>query len=146
MNRIHYVLLVALDPDTGHTVGITKLKGPAFLLNRVTFPGGKIEEGESVHAAACREMREETGIHIPAEQWQLYEVVRTDEYVLNKCVAVTSKVLHARQQEEEPVWHLAIEHHLGYAAKQPAQYVPDFIPTLQGALAAAGLSEVAVST
>ncbi len=134
MSKTRYVLMVVIDPATGFTVGLTKKKGPAFLLNRVTFPGGKVEAGEDDRTAARREMREEAGIDIPESDWAVYDIVEKEDRVIVKLAAVSSKVLHARTMEEEPVWHLAISRHQEYAARQPNQYAPDFLLSLQGAL------------
>ena len=143
MNYLRYVLLLVIDPDTGYVVGITKKKGPAFLLNRITFPGGKIEPDEDILVAASREMKEETGIDIPVSDWKLFDVQKEEGYELNKLVAVSSKVLHSRTCEEEPVWHLKISAHQQFAAEQPAQYAPDFLQTLQDALTATNGAPVA---
>lgn len=134
MSAIRYVLLVVIEPATGFVVGITKRKGPAFLLNRVTFPGGKIEAGEEVLAASSREMLEETGLTIAEKDWVVFEDEMHDGYQLIKLAAISSKVLHSRTREEEPVWHLCIKSSQGYAARQPDQYAPDFLRTLKGAL------------
>jgi 8-oxo-dGTP pyrophosphatase MutT (NUDIX family) len=136
---VRYVLLVVADPACGFAVGITKKKGPAHLLGRITFPGGKIEAGESLKAAASREMLEETGVVVPEADWQVVDSGLAPEYELYKLVAQSDKVLHARQREDEPVWHLAYARHLEYAKAQPAQYVEDFIPTLQAALTVIGV-------
>lgn len=139
MNPIRYVILVVVDPATGFTVGLTKKKGPGHLLNRITFPGGKIDGNETIEAAASREMREETGVKVAEESWTLYESIITQEYELHKLVALSDKVLYARSCEIEPVWHLAYVRHLEYAQRQPAQYANDFIPTLLAALGAVGV-------
>jgi 8-oxo-dGTP pyrophosphatase MutT (NUDIX family) len=137
--------MVVVDPATGFTVGITKKKGPAQLLGRITFPGGKIENGESLRAAASREMLEETGVAVPQANWLEVESVLTPEYELHTLAALSDKVLHAWQRESEPVWHLAYARHLEYAKAQPSEYVDDFIPTLQAALEAVGVSLQVVS-
>jgi len=134
MGYIRYVLMVVVDPSATFTVGLTKKKGPAFLLNRITFPGGKIEKNEPVLAAASREMLEETGLTISEDRWVVYEDKMLDGYQLIKLAAISPKVLHARAMEEEPVWHLNIGNHLAYAVNQPDQYAPDFLNTLRGAL------------
>ncbi len=139
MSDTRYVLMVVIDPATGFTVGITKKKGPAFLLGRVTFPGGKMEDGESPAQAASREMLEETGVSVPEADWQCIEVRFGDGFELHVLAALSRKVLHARQLEEEPVWHLAYTRHFEYARRQPAQYAPDFVEVLSGALNALGV-------
>lgn len=110
-----------------------------MLLNKVTFPGGKIEEGESLVAAASRELREETGVVVEPHQWQLFDSVFGDDYELHKLVAVSDKVGQARQLEEEPVWLLDCAFHASQARIQPSAYAHDFLPTLDAALFAANL-------
>lgn len=130
----HYVLLIAIDPYTGNTVGLTKLRGPSAVLKKINFPGGKVEEGETVFEAASREMREETGLGIPAEEWRLLAESVQPDFCLTALFASTSQVLYARTQEEEPVWVLDISAHQRYAAAQPAQYAPGFLDLLQLAI------------
>lgn len=138
VKKISYVLNVVLDLNTGFVVGLTKKKGPAFLLNKVTFPGGKVEDGETPEQAAHREMQEETGIDVPVSAFKVFEVVEGPAYTLTKLVALSSKVLYARAMEDEPVWHLAYARHLEYSLNQPDQYAPDFHSTLVAALACQG--------
>jgi mutator protein MutT len=134
--KIKYVIGVVVDEKSEFVVGLTKKKGPSFLLNKITFPGGKLEIGETPEIGVAREIHEEIGLVIPAEQWSLYETFETEDYTLYKLVARSDKVLHARQMEEEPVWQLAIASHLKHAKAQPDQYAPDFINTLNRALSA----------
>lgn len=139
MDIPRYVTLVVIDPATGFTVGITKKKGPEFLQGRVTFPGGKIEGNELPAQAASREMLEETGVAVDEADWVCIEQRQDARHELHVMAALSRKVLHARQLEEEPVWHLAYPRHLEYARAQPAQYAPDFIQLLTGALTALGV-------
>ena len=135
MKRIDYVLVLVLDMASGHVVGLTKKKGPAFLLNKLTFPGGKTEPGESALIASQRETLEETGLDLPLADFSVFEVVQGADYTLTKVVVCTDKVLYARTMEEEPIWHLEFKHHLQYCLCQPSQYAPDFHSTLKAALA-----------
>lgn len=47
-------VLIARRADTQHQGGLWE------------FPGGKVEEGETVQAALARELQEELGIHVTA--------------------------------------------------------------------------------
>jgi 8-oxo-dGTP pyrophosphatase MutT (NUDIX family) len=131
---MQFCLLVVADLDTGFVVGITKKRGPEFLLNRITFPGGKLEEGESPEQAAARELQEEAGIWVPPQQWLLVESRHADGDTVHVLAAASDRTLYARSREEEPVWHLNIERHLQYCRRQPMQYAPDFEATLRAAL------------
>lgn len=150
MKKIDYVLVLILGMASGHVVGLTKKKGPSFLLNKLTFPGGKTEPGETPEFAAQRETLEETGLDLPLADFSVFEVIPGADYTLTKVVVCTDKVLFARTMEEEPIWHLEFKHHLQYCLAQPGQYAPDFHSTLTAALASpaaqAATPEVASAT
>jgi 8-oxo-dGTP pyrophosphatase MutT (NUDIX family) len=136
MNLTRYVLMVVIDPETRTVVGLIKKKGPSFLIDKVTFPGGKIEQGEHPGAAAGREMFEETGVEIPALAWRVVEIRKTDEMELTVLAAQSSDVDQAFSKEEEPVMTLQIEEHRALARANPQRYSPDFLTVLEGALKA----------
>lgn len=131
-----YVLALAFDPSLEYVVGITKKRGPAFLLGRVCFPGGHVEEGETPAEAVAREMREETDVDIPQAAWQQTDFVAGDGYELTTFAAVSPRVFQARAQEDEPVWQLRVASHREYARRQPDCYAPDFLDSLACALQA----------
>jgi 8-oxo-dGTP pyrophosphatase MutT (NUDIX family) len=147
MPLTRYALMVVVDPSTGFAIGLTKKKGPAHLLDRLTFPGGKIEEGECPAAAASRELLEETGVAVAAQDWVAVEVKRGEGFELHLFAAQSNQVLHATRQadEVEPVWHMACARHLDYARRQPDQYVADFIPLLEKSLDALGCRDAVLA-
>ena len=134
MDITKYVLMVVLDPSLQFVVGITKKKGPAYLIGKLTFPGGKLEDGELPLTAAAREMQEETGLVIPAQDWVKIQHLSTETKQMTTFAAVCDRFFCAHTREEEPVWHLAVPRHQEYATRQPAQYAPDFLNRLELAL------------
>ena len=127
-----YVLLVVHDPVRDLVVGLLKQKGPEFLLGKITFPGGRLEDGESPEEGASREMREETGLDIPVSNWK-FVCRHADMMVLAACSA---NVVKAVQREEEPVFAMSVPRQLEYAKKNVRAYSHDFIVTLTAALSA----------
>lgn len=125
-----YVLMVVMDPDTGHAIGMTKLKGPAQLIGKITFPGGKLEEGESVFEAASRELREETGVEVDETAWVPAHTIVAPHYEMHIVAAHSPDVLQAQTREEEPVSILAVERHKEYARTHAQTYTPDFLQVL----------------
>jgi len=79
MSFTSYVLMLVIDPTTRHAVGLIKRRGPAFLHGKISFPGGKLEPGETPEAAASREMREETGLRIDETGWTRASYVTDDK-------------------------------------------------------------------
>lgn len=131
---IHYVLLHVIDPDSRLMVGLTKLKGPSFLLNKLTVPGGKIEAEESIFQAATRELKEEAGIYVAENDWHVFDVFAGNGYELTKLVASSRDVSNAHTVEDEPICLLNVDEHLRLAMTHPGQYSPDFVPNLHKAL------------
>jgi len=69
--RIEGAHLLVTDPDGRILVVRTTYLGPGWML-----PGGRVERGETPHAAAVRETREETGIHARVERLVLVDAHR----------------------------------------------------------------------
>jgi 8-oxo-dGTP diphosphatase len=74
-------IIVELDPARGARVLLVKRAHPP-LAGQWSIPGGVLEVGELMHAAAIREAREETGLLVePKELLGVYDrVLRTAEH------------------------------------------------------------------
>ena len=128
-----YVLMVVIDPATRSAVGLIKKKGPAFLLDKLNFPGGKIEPGETPEAAASRELREEAGVHVDDYEWTRALYWGDAAYELHVMAATSVHVHSARQCEDEPVQVLDLDEHARQATERPDLYPPDFLQVLNAA-------------
>lgn len=126
MKKTKYVTMVVIDPTINTMVALTKKSGPAHLIGRITFPGGKLEEGEGPFEAATREMLEETNVHVPRHRWHPIRVVETDTYELTVLAANSPNVAQARQMEQEPVWKLQADWSILQSLSQPDAYAHDF--------------------
>jgi len=69
--RIEGAHLLATDDEGRILVVRTTYLGPGWML-----PGGRIERGETPHAAAARETREETGLAVTVERLLLVDAHR----------------------------------------------------------------------
>lgn len=133
MSFTSYVLMIVIDPATRRAVGLTKKKGPSFLLDKLSFPGGKREEGETPETAASREMREETGLEVDEAAWVQALYLSERSYELHVLAAISADVHLARQLEEEPVQVLDIDVHAHRVIEDPSRYSPDFLEVLSAA-------------
>ena len=131
---LQYVLMLVYDPLRDIVVGLLKARGPAFLIGKLTFPGGKTEAGETPEQACSRETEEEAGIKVPVDAWKF--VARSS--VVMVMAAVSDQVLSAKQCDDELVFVMSVPRQLEYAARNPDAYVPDFIVLLEAGLATLG--------
>jgi ADP-ribose pyrophosphatase YjhB (NUDIX family) len=146
MSFTRYIVAIVIDPKTRNVVTLLKQKGPALLLGKVTFPGGKIEANESVQAAASRELVEESGVAVPESAWCVVGRQGDEHYELHVLAATSSEVHLARQLESEPVTVMNLDEAARQAGSSPGAYVPDFLPLLHAALFVLELDEDLVYT
>lgn len=86
-----YVITIALSPE-GKTLVLGKLRGPKQVVGRFSFPGGHIEDNESIEEAACRELLEESGVAVTQNQLRAVAIKeREGEFVLYVFVAYLNK-------------------------------------------------------
>ena len=58
---------------------------PAWQAGRYNLPGGKIEEDETIHEAASRELQEESGMDCPPEQICILGTIEGSDFVVYVC-------------------------------------------------------------
>lgn len=124
---IFYINCAVLDEEREHVVLLTKTKGPAFLVGKDNFPGGKMEPGESPAQAAIREVHEETGLLVPKDSIALLHEEGDAGYRLYTLVAVVPHrvLVTATSMEEEPVRVQAIASALQQWRENPESAAPD---------------------
>lgn len=126
-----YVVIAAISPDGERIALLTKDKGPEELIGKVTFPGGRIEEGDTdALAAAQRELLEETGLTAPLEAFKVVHVEANETRELH-VVFVSCDVTTAKTMESERV-HVAALRSLPLPAevRERVAYAPDFFEQL----------------
>jgi len=127
-----YVLTIVLSDDGQHVIGLVKSKGPEHLIGKITFPGGRVEDGESACQAASRELYEKTGVMVPAQK--MVNIANNEAMAV--FAARSDAVLTARTREDEEVVVLAVERHKNYLGKRPQAYLAEFKIFLKAAEAA----------
>lgn len=128
-----FVVCIAVDSFSREAVYLVKQKGPSFLKNKITFPGGRIEAEENPQQAASREFLEEAGVFFDPTQWKmLFSTASADREVYFMYV-LDSKALNSKPQEneEEKVFISNFDFHLAQSERQPQVYAPDFLQTCQ---------------
>lgn len=122
-----YILCFVIDDDKNF-IGLTKKRGYEFLVGKHTFPGGKVEEFESLESASSRELFEETGVSVDTKSWIHVSVVNGQDFQLHILAAKSNNVKSAYSKEDEPVWVGNIYHHMDRANNREFkhEYVPDF--------------------
>ena len=98
-----YVTGFLFSPNNSHVVLIKKL-APKWQQGFLNGVGGKIEPNETSDNAMSREFQEETGVMIPAKQWQCYaQIQRPSHYELDVFFAHSDLAFEARTVESEEV-------------------------------------------
>jgi len=63
-----YLAIYCIVRD-GNKVLMLQRANTGYADGKWSFPAGHVDEGESLTAAACRELKEETGLEIPESGW-----------------------------------------------------------------------------
>ena len=105
---IHYVAGMLFNRSGTFTAIIRKQK-PAWQAGRLNAIGGKIEPGEDPVTAMHREFLEETGVDIPAEQWEHVAILTGENFVCHFFGATSDALWGVRTMEEEEVGVMRID-------------------------------------
>lgn len=125
---------VLFSPDHKEVVNLLKQKGPANLIGKLTFPGGKEEVGESPEQALSREVLEECGIAVSPQDWKPVLVVTHAEYMLQVFCATSEFWSMARTAEKEPISVNKVTHITALCKKNPRSFVPEFLEYIEKSL------------
>jgi 8-oxo-dGTP diphosphatase len=115
-----------------------RAKGPSMAIGRWGFPGGMHEVGETVLAAAARELKEETGVEAePRRVIDAFDVIgREEDGRIRAHYVLVCVVLDWKSGEGEPIedasavgWYTAAE------ALQKLELLPDTLRLMKAALA-----------
>lgn len=95
-------------------VALVRKNRPDWQKGKLNAIGGKIEPGEGPVAAQVREFEEETGVHIPAERWDLKVVLEQgDEWRVYFFCAFGDEVHNCRTVEDERIEIHGVEDIMG---------------------------------
>lgn len=131
---IEYVLCIAVNPKNKKTALTFKNRGPAEVVNRWNFPGGKIEVGESIFDAAARELFEETGLKCPPSEFQLYSHRLGEGFSLHSMLVYTEDVEQAYTKEDEEIRVWGLQEAVDSSLKEPNSFAPGMGFTLKSLL------------
>lgn len=98
-------MIKIINPTTNEVVVLDKIKKEGW--EGLTFPGGKVEENESLMAAAIREAKEETGLDIENLKFVGFITWLGKEYKDTGLLYETSDYrgeLVAKNREGNPSW------------------------------------------
>ncbi|GAA4837874.1 NUDIX domain-containing protein [Kitasatospora terrestris] len=70
------VCVIVHDETAGKVACVHYANDPWSTVPAWTVPGGKVEEGERLDEAAARELREEAGLVVPAEELRLVHTIQ----------------------------------------------------------------------
>ncbi len=80
-----YVLCYAVPDIVWPKVLLIEKKRPAWQAGRFNLPGGHIEEDETIHMAASRELKEETNIDCPTEGIRIMGTIEGTDFIVYVC-------------------------------------------------------------
>jgi 8-oxo-dGTP pyrophosphatase MutT (NUDIX family) len=96
---VNYVAGFLFDDERKTLALVLKQKGPSAVVGKWNAIGGKIEPGESSHAAMWREFLEEAGVDVP---WTLFLKLTRPGFAVDFYHAFSSeKLFMVRQKEAE---------------------------------------------
>ena len=130
MARVHVAVAVVFDDDG--RVLISKRHPDSHQGGLWEFPGGKVESGEDVYRALCRELREELGVDMIAAE-ALLEIRHDypDKQVLLDVWRVSSYTGVARGREGQPLRWVPVAELSGYEFPAANRPIVDAVDGLQ---------------
>jgi 8-oxo-dGTP diphosphatase len=107
--QIPYVLGFGFDATQSHVAMIRKER-PDWQKGLLNGIGGHIEEGETPRQAMSREFKEETGVEISEEGWDLVTRLSGDNFIVYVFMAIGCNLSEVRTMTDEKVVVLGMDH------------------------------------